>query len=163
MKTLSENDILSLVGARPDDRHPLEIIGYDFTSEGVRRFREEKPNFLPQMKKHIQESLLASGIFPQDTNPEDPGWRAFIQRSGSQYKMSWVAEVGTSRFDRFSTDHKSIDAAIHDYLLEVCNPDYVPIDKKQNANEPVHLIPSLRDFWHFACGAGSDARSKRDR
>ena len=35
--------------------------------------------------------------------------------------------------------------------------------ESKRPNRPVHLIPCLRHFWHFACGAGSDARSKRDR
>ena len=30
------------------------------------------------------------------------------------------------------------------------------------AHRPVHRIPCLRHFWHFGCGAASDARSKRD-
>ena len=77
--------------------------------------------------------------------------------------MSRMEEVGAGRFDRFVSDYKTADDVIHAYLLRVCNPDYVPIQENKNANKPVHLIPSLRDFWHFACGAGSDARSKRDR
>lgn len=163
MKTLSADDILSLVGARVDDRHPLEIIGYDLTSEGARRFREEKPDFVPQITAHIQEMLSTHGIFPKDTNLEEPGWRAFIQKTETGFRMSWVAEVGTSRFDRLQKDYKAADAAIHDYLLEVCNPDYVSIDKMQSVNAPADSISSFRDFWHFIRKAVSDASRTRDR
>jgi hypothetical protein len=31
------------------------------------------------------------------------------------------------------------------------------------SNRPVHRIPCLRHFWHFACGAGSHTGSKRER
>jgi len=38
------------------------------------------------------------------------------------------------------------------------------VDREQkSANERMHLIPCLRHFRHFACEAGSDAGSKRDR
>jgi hypothetical protein len=33
---------------------------------------------------------------------------------------------------------------------------------QKKPNRPVHRIPCLRHFWHFGCGAASDARSKRD-
>ena len=35
--------------------------------------------------------------------------------------------------------------------------------EQKSANRRMHLIPCLRHFRHFACGAGSDAGSKRDR
>jgi hypothetical protein len=131
MIALSTSDIESLIGVRADDRHPLEIMGYDFTSEGVRRFREEKPDFLPQIRDHIRAVLLANTIFPPNTNREDPGWRTFIESSGHRYTLSTIEEIGLGRYDRFRTDYSSPEEAIESFLQQVCNPDYLPVHAKQ--------------------------------
>jgi hypothetical protein len=106
-------------------------MGYDFTSEGVRRFREEKPDFLPQVRDHIRAILLADAIFPSDTNRDDPGWRSFIESSGDRYTLSTVEEVGVGRYDRFRKDFSSQEEAIEQFLQRVCNPDYLPVQQKQ--------------------------------
>ena len=131
MIALSTSDIESLIGAKADDRHPLEIMGYDFTSEGVRRFREEKPDFLPQIRDHIRTVLLTASIFPAHTNKEEPGWATFIESSGHKHTLSRIEEIGVGRYDRFKTEYISQEEAIDSFLRQVCNPDYLPIEQKQ--------------------------------
>jgi hypothetical protein len=132
MNALSIGDLESLIGVRPDDRHPLEIMGYDYTDEGVRAFRRDRPDFLPQIREHIQAILRADSIFPSDTNRDAPGWQSFIESAGRRFALSTVEEVGVGRYDRFRTEFNTEEEAIEAFLNRVCNPDYLPIQTKQN-------------------------------
>jgi hypothetical protein len=62
MKTLSTEDIEFLLGVRASELHPLDILGYGYTSEGARRFRDEHPDFVPQIIAHVQSVLRTAGV-----------------------------------------------------------------------------------------------------
>ncbi len=125
MKTLASDEIEALLGVRPLHEHPLEILGYGFTSEGMRRFRAERPNFLPQLEAYVQSVLARAGVFPEGTERENPGTRTFIYRDGASFKLSSVEEVGLGRYERFSTGPLSAIEAVHAFIRRVANPDYV--------------------------------------
>jgi hypothetical protein len=98
MKTLSPDEIECLVGARPSSAHPLDILGYGYTSEGARRFRAEKPDFLPQIVAHVESVLVEGGVFPEGANPDNPGFGTFItvteHRSGlAAWRKSALADT----------------------------------------------------------------------
>jgi hypothetical protein len=116
MKTLSPEDIERLVGARPSSDHPLEILGYGFTSDGVRRFRAEQPDYLPQIVAHIRSVLIRAGIFPEGTNPDDAGFRTFIYSDGAHFRVSSTEEVGMGRYKRISTGPLPETDAINKYV-----------------------------------------------
>lgn len=125
MKTLSPDEIECLVGARPSSVHPLDILGYGHTSEGARRFREEQPDYLPQIVAYVQSVLGRGSVFPEDTNPDDPGFGTFIYGDGQSFRVSSMEEIGVARCERISTGPLSAIEAIHVYLRRVANPDYV--------------------------------------
>ncbi len=125
MKTLSPDEIECLVGARPSNVHPLDMLGYGYTSEGTRRFRAEKPDFLPQIVAHLQSVLVRVGVFPEGINRDDPGFKTFIYTDGTSFRISSMAEVGVSRYERVSTGPLSETEATHEYIRKVANPDYI--------------------------------------
>jgi hypothetical protein len=125
MKTLSPDEIDCLLGFRATDAHPLDILGYGYSSDGASRFRAEKPNFLPQIAAHVRSVLSKEGIFPAQTNPEDAGYRTFIRVEGKLFRISSMEEIGLSRFERITTDPMPEAKAIHEYIRMVANPDYV--------------------------------------
>lgn len=125
MKTLSQCEIECLLGIRASNDHPLDILGYGYTSEGARRFRAEQPDFLPQIAAYVRNVLLREGIFPKETNPDDAGYRTFIRADGASFRISSMEEIGFSRYERISTDPLSETEAIHEYIRRVANPDYV--------------------------------------
>lgn len=127
MKTLSTDEIDCLLGVHASNAHPLDILGYGYTSEGARRFRAERPDFLPQIAAHVQSILQAAGIFPKDTNPDDAGFRTFIRRAGASFTISSVEEIGLNRYERITSKPMSETAAIRQYIRQVVNPDYVCI------------------------------------
>lgn len=125
MKTLSPDEIECLVGARPANVHPLDILGYGYTTEGARRFRAEQPDFLPQIVAYVQSVLVRGGVFPEGTNPDDPGFRTFIYGDGKSFRLSRMEESGVGRYERISTGPLSATEAIHAYVRRAANPDYV--------------------------------------
>lgn len=125
MKTLSADEIECLLGIRASDAHPLDILGYGYSSEGARRFRAEQPDFMPQIAAHVRSVLVREGIFPKDTDPDNAGFRTIIVADGASFKISSMEEIGFSRYERFSTGPMSETAAIHEYIQQVANPDYV--------------------------------------
>jgi hypothetical protein len=127
MKTLSTDEIECLLGVRPSDAHPLDILGYGYSSDGARRFRAEQPDFLPQIVAHVQSVLRTADIFPRDTDPASAGFRTFIRREGALFTISSLEEVGFSRFQRITTKPQSETSAIREYIRRVANPDYVCI------------------------------------
>ena len=125
MKTLSPDEIECLMGARPSNDHPLDILGYGYTSEGARRFRTEHPDFLPQIVAYVESVLVRGGVFPEGTNPDDPGFRIFIHSDGTSFRLSSMEEIGVGRYERISTGRLSAADAIRAYVRRVANPDYV--------------------------------------
>ena len=124
VKTLTPEEIECLL-FRPTKLHPLDILGYGYTSEGARRFRAEKPDFLPQIFAYIQKVLEDHKIFPPETVSNNPGYRAFIYADGTSFRVSYVEEVSLSRLDRFSSKPLSVAEAARPYVKIVTNPDYL--------------------------------------
>jgi hypothetical protein len=127
MKTLSPEDIECLLGVRACKRHPLEILGYGYTSEGAERFRNEQPDVLPELEAHVQNVLRAEGIFPKGTNPSEAGYWTFILAGEGSFRVSSMEEVGLSRFERILSNPMSEAEAIRQYIRRVVNPDYVRV------------------------------------
>jgi hypothetical protein len=125
LKTLSADEIECLLGIRSSDAHPLDILGYGYSSEGARRFRAEQPDFLPQIAAHVRSVLAREGIFPKGTDPDNAGYKTFIRTDGASFWISSMEEVGFSRFERFSTGPMSEKEAICEYIQQVANPDYI--------------------------------------
>ncbi|MEO5917835.1 MAG: hypothetical protein ABIS50_26620 [Luteolibacter sp.] len=125
MKTLTANEIEELLGVRPTSEHPLDILGFGFTTEGAVRFRAEHPDFLPQVKAHIRQQLGVSGHFPERIDAEDSEHRTFIRKVASGYLMSSEEEIGLYRYAPVVTEFDSEDQAISAYVERVANPDYL--------------------------------------
>ena len=125
MKTLSPEDIEALLGIRASKEHPLDILGYGYTSEGSRRFHAEQPDFLPQIEAYVRNVLREAGIFPNGTKPEDAGYATFIQAEGPSYRFSSMEEIGFSRYERISSEPMSEAEAVRAYIRREANPDYV--------------------------------------
>src|SRR5947209_302548 len=100
MKMLSPDDIECLLGVRPSKAHPLDILGYGYSSEGARLFRAERLNFLPQIVAYIQSVLARSGVFPEGINRENAGFRVFLYPQASAFWLSRREEVGLGRYER---------------------------------------------------------------
>ena len=125
MKTLSPNDIECLLGVRACKEHPLDVLGYGYTSEGARQFRIEQPDVLPQLVAHVRSVLRAEGLFPKGTVPAEAGYRTFILADGASFRVSSMQEIGLSRFERILSNPMSEAEAIREYIRRVANPDYV--------------------------------------
>src|SRR5690348_4508623 len=127
MKTLSTEDIESLLRVRGSGHHPLDILGYGYTSEGAQRFRTERPDFVPQIFAHVQSVLRAAGIYPRDTDLQDASWRTFVRRDGDSFTVSSMEEIGFSRYERITSQPMSETDAIREFIRRVANPDYVSV------------------------------------
>jgi hypothetical protein len=127
LKTLSEAEIESLLGIRKTADHPLDVLGYGFTTEGQKRFHSEHPNFYPQIAEYVKTVLRREGVFPSDTDVANPGLRTFIRADGSMFRISTLEETGLSRYERITSRALSEREAIREYVRQVANPDYIAI------------------------------------
>lgn len=125
VKILSPDEIECLLGIRASDAHPLEILGYGYCSEGAQRFREERPDFLPQIVAYVRSVLVREGVFPKGTDPNDAGYRTLIQADRALFKVSNMEEIGVGRYARISSDPMPETEAIREYIRKVASPDYV--------------------------------------
>jgi hypothetical protein len=125
MKSLSPDEIECLLEVRPSKAHPLDILGYGYSSEGARLFRAERPDFLPQIAGYIRSVLARSGVFPEGINRENAGFRAFLYPQASAFWLSRVKAVGLGRYERIVSGPMSEREAITDYIQSVANPDYI--------------------------------------
>jgi hypothetical protein len=80
MVSLRYQDVLELLGCAKSDRHPLEILGYDYSTRGARRFRAEQPDFVPQVCQLIQMSLDETGSFPRKPGEEILRGGTYLER-----------------------------------------------------------------------------------
>ncbi len=134
MKTLSPDEIECLLGVQLSIDHPLDILGYGYTSEGVRRFRNERPCFLPQIVEYVRSVLTAEGIFPRATDPNNPGLKTFIRGDRGSFSISSMEEIRYGKYQRLTTDPMSESEAIHTYIRLVANPDYIYFPAPQGAS-----------------------------
>ncbi len=125
MKTLSPSEIECLLGIRPTNAHPLDILGYGCTPEGARRFRAEQPDFFAQIAAYVEEGLDREGIFPTGTDPDNPGSQTCIQAAGTVFRVSSMEQVGPGKLERFHTNAMPEDEAVREYILKVADPHYI--------------------------------------
>ena len=131
MKTLSPLEIESLLGIRPCTEHPLDILGYGYTTEGARRFRAEKPDFQPQLVEHVHRVLAEQGVFPPAVDRQNPELATFIVLDQGWFRLSTMEEIGVGRFERFFSPPMSAKDAAEDYVRRVANPDYISRRKRR--------------------------------
>lgn len=127
---LSQEQIEYLLGVRASKTHPLDVLRYGHTSEGVRRFRAEQPDLLPQLVAHVRSVLAKESIFPKGTVPDDLGEKTIIRTEGEMFVVSSMEEAGVGRYERISTRPMPEIEAIHEYIRRVANPDYVRPPKR---------------------------------
>jgi hypothetical protein len=135
MVTLTDQDILELLRYAASDRHPLEILGYSCSTRGARQFRQDRPDFVPQVCQLIQASLEEAGSFPRDPS-EEILKDGFCLKRGSDGVISLhqSVEISISQTLRVSEDFPSIQSAILELLRRVSDPAYLPVPPKVPGN-----------------------------
>jgi len=127
LKKLTATEIECLLGIRESDQHALELLGYDFTTKGQKRFKSERPNPFQQISEYIASALQTGDTFPVGMDLQNPGAATFILRVGVSFKISSLEEIGIGKYQRFESDAMTQGEAIRKYVREVANPDYIAI------------------------------------
>jgi hypothetical protein len=127
MVTLSYQDLLEWLGYATTDRHPLEILGYEYSTRGARQFRGERPDFLPQVCRIIEASLEEAGAFPRAPGPGVLEDGAYLERRpGGTIALHRNVEVGMSQTARVRTDFATARAAALELVRQLIDPAYLP-------------------------------------
>lgn len=110
---LSEQDVLELLGYADTSRRPLEILGFEYSTAGMHRFRRERPCFLPQVLNQIVACLDQFGRFPSvprndEATPEGP---PILRRTPTGITMEHTVETGISSCARVISQYASADEA----------------------------------------------------
>jgi hypothetical protein len=128
MATLGYRDVLELLGYVAGDRHPLEILGYGYSTRGVQRFRAERPNFLPQVCQLIEASLAEAGSFPREPGEDVLKEGTYLERRpDGVVVLNTSVEVGISRTARVQMDFTSSQHAVMELIRRVGNSAYLPV------------------------------------
>jgi hypothetical protein len=124
--TLTYQDILELLLYADSDRHPLEILGYDCSTRGARQFRQDRPDFVPQVCQLIQTSLEEAGSFPRKPSAEVLKEGTYLERGpDGVITFHSSVEISVSRTAPVSQDFISMRSAIIALLRRVSDPAYL--------------------------------------
>ena len=125
--TLGEPDLLEWLGYSTPRRHPLKILGYDDSTRGARRFREERPNVLPEACRLIEMALAEAGLFPREPGPGVLEDGVYLERRpGGIVALHRSDEVSFSQTARVHIDFGTAREAAWALLRLLCDPAYLP-------------------------------------
>jgi hypothetical protein len=131
MVTLTYQDVLELLRYAASDRHPLEILGYDCSTRGARQFRQDRPDFVPQVCKLIQTSLEEAGSFPREPSAEVLQEGTYLERGPDDViSLHTSVEISVSQTARVRKDFASMRSAMIELLRRVSDPAYLPMPPK---------------------------------
>src|SRR5262249_27381223 len=110
------------------DRHPLEILGYPCSTRGAKQFRQDRPDFVPQVCQLIQTSLEETGYFPRQPSKEILQDGTYLERRPDGVISLYMnVEISVSQTSRVREDFTSMPEAILALLRRVSNPTYLPV------------------------------------
>jgi hypothetical protein len=126
MVTLTYQDVLELLGYAASDRRLLEILGYACSTRGVRQFRQERPDFIPQLCQIIQASLEETGQFPRQPSQEVLNEGTYLEKDrDGVISLHKSVEISVSQTARVRKDFASAREAIIELLRLSGNPTYL--------------------------------------
>jgi len=131
MVTLTYQDVLELFRYVASDRHTLEILGHDCSTRGARQFRQDRPDYVPQVCRLIQTSLEESGSFPRELSDELLKDGIYLERRpDGVISLHSSAEISVSRTARVREDFISMRSAMIELLRRLSDPPYLPVPPK---------------------------------
>jgi hypothetical protein len=128
MVTLSYQDVLELLHYSETNRHPLEIFGFACSTRGARQFRQDRPDFVPQICQVIQASMEEAGSFPREPSAEVLKEGTYLERRpDGMISFHSSVEISVIQTARVRQDFPSMRAAIIALLRRICDPAYLPV------------------------------------
>jgi hypothetical protein len=128
MVNLTEHDLLELLGYAATGRHPLEVLGYGYSTRGAQELRRERPDLVPQACRLIRASLEEAGTFPRQPGEEVVKEGLYLERRpGGVVALHMSVEVGTARTARARVDFATAEGAILELLRRLGDPAYLPV------------------------------------
>jgi len=128
MVSLSNQDALELLGYTATQRHPLEILGFEYSTRRAKEFRQERPNLAPRLRQLIEDSLEETGLFPREPSEDVLQEGIYLERrSDGVTALHMTVEVGISQTRRVRCDFSSIQDAISELLRRVADPAYCEV------------------------------------
>jgi len=87
MGTLTYNDALELLGYKKAGRHGLEILGYEYSTQGRHRFETERPDIEPFLTDAVCRDLEHGGVFPRQYRFRRPECGVFVERRSDRFVL----------------------------------------------------------------------------
>ena len=84
---LSYDDALVMLGYTHIDEHPLEFLGYEYSTRGREQFGEERPDIEPVLRDAIYHDIQHGGVFPSQYRVRPPQCGVFIEQRGDKYVL----------------------------------------------------------------------------
>jgi len=126
--TLTYLDLIELLRIVPTKRHPLEILGYEYSTRGARQFRQDRPDFLPQAYRLIEQSLQETGSFPRNPHP-GVDWVGSMLESRPDGRITVFSSAEITVFETIRTrcDFLSVHEAIYEVLRKTADRAYLRV------------------------------------
>jgi hypothetical protein len=129
--TLTYQDVLELLLYEESTRRPLEILGYEYSSRGIREFRRERPDYLPQIHALIRQSVDEAGNFPRALNSSTLEDGTYLERrSDGNIRLHFSVETSINSTAQVYLDFTSMDEAIHTLLTRLLDPAYFDLSRQ---------------------------------
>jgi hypothetical protein len=131
MVTLTYQDVLELLRYAASNRHPLEILGYNCSTRGARQFRNDRPDFLPQVCQLIRSSLEETGTFPRELSDAVRRDGTYLERGVEDViSLHCTVETGVSQTARVRSEFPSSRDAIIELVRRLSDPAYLFVPPK---------------------------------
>ena len=111
---MTYEDSLEFLGYSESKRHPIEILGFEYTTQGMKYFRSNKPDVIQILSSVITQTINEYGTYPADIPESLRKNGAYIfTTQNDEVIYSAPEETMYSKFQRFDTRCKtSSEAAI---------------------------------------------------
>jgi len=120
---MTYQDALEFMGYRERTRHPIEILGYEYTTQGMNEFRSDKPDVESELVSIIKRTFEEHTTFPAEIseNLMKNGTYLFLD-SKHNVIFSSLEEIGYLKYERIETKCKNITEAALKIIKEKVDP-----------------------------------------
>ena len=109
---MTYEESLEFMGYSESKRHPVEILGFEFTTQGMKLFRSNKPDVSKTLSPVIIQTVKQHGTYPAKISASlrKNGSYIFTDQNGDIIYSS-PDEISYLQFERFDTKCKTIAKA----------------------------------------------------
>jgi hypothetical protein len=124
---MTYEDSLEFMGYSESSRHPIEILGFEYSTQGMKYFQSNKPDIIQILGSVIIQTVNNFGTYPSEISAQlrKSGSYIFTDENGDIIYSSPDDKRSYLQFERFDTKCKSVDEAAFKLMKRKVQPEYL--------------------------------------